>query len=104
MRTYEDEGVVLRKFPVGERDEVVLLFTREQGKMACMAKGVRSSTSRKAGALQLFHTVSFLPRASRGKFPYLDQVKSGISRAGIGRSVESLTRASAIVKAMAAYC
>ena len=80
MKFFHDEGVVLRKHDVGEKDEVVILMTKHLGKMAFMAKGSRDPKSRKAGSLQLCNTVAFEARESKSKLDYLQQVKTIRSR------------------------
>lgn len=57
MRSYTVEGIILKKSKVGEADHIITLFTREHGKMAVIAKGVRKITSKRAGSLQLFNHV-----------------------------------------------
>jgi DNA repair protein RecO (recombination protein O) len=49
--------VVLRKLDYGEADRIYTLLTREHGKVGAIARGVRRSTSRLAGALELFSLV-----------------------------------------------
>jgi DNA repair protein RecO (recombination protein O) len=53
-RSYRVEAVVLRRIDFGEADRVLVLFTREHGKQAVVAKGIRRITSRMAGHLELF--------------------------------------------------
>jgi DNA repair protein RecO (recombination protein O) len=53
-RSYRCEGVVLKRHDFGEADRVVVLFTRQRGKLRAVAKGVRRTTSRLAGHLELF--------------------------------------------------
>lgn len=102
MKFFHDEGVVLRKHDVGEKDEVVVMLTKAHGKMPFMAKGSRDPKSRKAGALQIFNTVAFEARQGKGKMPYLQQVKSLRSRSlAIVSSSENLDqfyRAAEMVK------
>jgi DNA repair protein RecO (recombination protein O) len=74
-RYYSDEGIVLRKHNVGEKDQVVVLLTREGGKKAFMAKGVRDPKSRKAATLDLMQYLSFQSRDSGKGLGYLNQVK-----------------------------
>lgn len=40
-RDYQVEGLVIRHADVGERDRIVTLFTREQGKLNLVARGAR---------------------------------------------------------------
>ena len=51
-RSFRLEAVVLRHSDWGEADRVLWLFTREQGKLRAVAKGVRKLRSRKAGHLE----------------------------------------------------
>jgi DNA repair protein RecO (recombination protein O) len=101
MKFIHDEGVVIRKYDVGEKDEVVLLLTKRLGKLAFMARGSRDPKSRKSGALQLFNTIAFQARQGRGKMAYLEQVKSLRSRSFSIVGTESLDdfyRASEMLK------
>ena len=53
-RSLRVEAVVLRHSEFGEADRLLTLYTREQGKLRCIAKGVRKIRSRKAGHIQPF--------------------------------------------------
>ncbi len=50
MAVYKASALVLRRIPLGEKDKIVTLFTREYGKLSAVAKGARKTTSRLAGA------------------------------------------------------
>lgn len=52
--TLRVEAVVLRHSDWGEADRLLTLFSRERGKLRCIAKGVRRLRSRKAGHLEPF--------------------------------------------------
>jgi DNA repair protein RecO (recombination protein O) len=51
-KTYTVTALVLKRVNVGEADRIVTLFTREQGKLVCVAKGVRQITSTKRASLE----------------------------------------------------
>ena len=53
-RTYRAEAVVLKRVDFGEADRVLVVFTRDRGKLSIVAKGIRRISSRKAGHLELF--------------------------------------------------
>lgn len=53
-RSLRVEAVVLRHLEYGEADRILTVFSREQGKLRCIAKGVRKIRSRKAGHIQPF--------------------------------------------------
>jgi len=54
------EGVVLARKNFSEADKIITLFTREQGKVKVLAKGVRRIKSRRAPHLELFNHVSLV--------------------------------------------
>ena len=47
-------AVVIRQRQLGEADRILVLYSRERGKLSCVAKGVRRPRSKLAGSLQLF--------------------------------------------------
>jgi len=59
-RSLRVEAVVLRHLDWGEADRLLTLFTREHGKLRCVAKGVRKLRSRKAGHLEPFTRVALM--------------------------------------------
>jgi DNA repair protein RecO (recombination protein O) len=64
-RTLRTEVVVLRHNDWGEADRLLVLFSREAGKLRAVAKGVRKLHSRKAGHLQPFTRVKLLMARGR---------------------------------------
>lgn len=49
---YRDAIVVVRTWPLGERDRLVLVFGRSHGKVRAVARGTRGAQSRLGGLLQ----------------------------------------------------
>lgn len=47
------EGVILAHRNFGEADRILTIYTRDSGKITCLAKGVRRPRSRKAGHVEL---------------------------------------------------
>jgi DNA repair protein RecO (recombination protein O) len=84
------EAVVLRRVDFGEADRVLVLFTRERGKIPVVAKGVRRLSSRMAGHLELF-TQSELQLARGAN---LDVVTQAETRNPFRALREDLTRTS----------
>ena len=64
-RSYRCEAVVLKRHDFGEADRILVLFTRQAGKLRAVAKGVRRTTSRRAGHLELFTHVEL--QLARGR-------------------------------------
>ena len=53
-RLYRADAIVLKRTDVGEADRIITLYTPHHGKLRAIAKGVRKTTSRLAGHLELF--------------------------------------------------
>src|SRR5438270_4715588 len=53
-RLYRTAAVILKRMDLGEADRIVTLFSRDEGKIRAVAKGVRRTTSRSAGHLEPF--------------------------------------------------
>ncbi|MFH1509407.1 MAG: DNA repair protein RecO [bacterium] len=54
MPTYKTEGIILRKNNIFEADQIITFYTRHQGKLRAIAKGIRKAKSRRSGHLELF--------------------------------------------------
>jgi DNA repair protein RecO (recombination protein O) len=80
---YKTEAIVLRAYPFGEADRVIVLQTAEHGKVRAVAKGVSRGKSRLAAAVQPFTHGRYLLWQGRE----LD----GISQADIVRGSHLLT-------------
>jgi DNA repair protein RecO (recombination protein O) len=63
-----DDAVVLRTFKSGEADRVVVLWTRQYGKVRVLAKGVRKTTSRLGATLETLAYVNVDLVKTRGEF------------------------------------
>lgn len=74
-RSYRVEAVVLHHHDWGEADRLLWLFTREQGKIRAVGKGVRKLRSRKAGHLEPFTRVS-LQLAHGRDMPIITQAET----------------------------
>lgn len=53
-RLYRTEAVVIRRMNVGEADKILTIYTPDHGKLRVVAKGVRRTTSRLGGYVELF--------------------------------------------------
>ena len=59
-RNIRVDAVVLRHSDWGEADRLLILYSREQGKLRAIAKGLRKIQSRKAGHLEPFTRVTIM--------------------------------------------
>lgn len=57
MKSQIEEAVVIKRINIGEADRIVTLFTKDQGKISAIAKGVRKITSKKAPHIEPFTQV-----------------------------------------------
>lgn len=60
MAVYKADAIVIRSREYGEADRLLTLFSREQGKLEAIAKGVRKPKSTQRGGSQLFTYGDFL--------------------------------------------
>jgi DNA repair protein RecO (recombination protein O) len=74
-RSFRVEAVVLRHANWGEADRILMLYTREQGKLRAVAKGARKIRSRKAGHLEPFTHITLQLAKSRD-IPIVTQVET----------------------------
>ncbi|HUZ15186.1 MAG TPA: DNA repair protein RecO [Gaiellaceae bacterium] len=64
-RAYSTEAVVLRSIRLGEADRVLHLYTRANGRVGAVAKGVRKTLSRFGGRLELLSHVDLILHRGR---------------------------------------
>ncbi len=64
-RAYSTEAVVLRSIRLGEADRVLHLYTRANGRVGAVAKGVRKTMSRFGGRLELLSHVELVLHRGR---------------------------------------
>ncbi len=53
-KLYRTEAIVIRRINTGEADKILSLYTPTRGKIRAIAKGVRRTTSRMGGHVELF--------------------------------------------------
>jgi len=65
VKLYKADAIVLRSRDCGEGNKILVLYSREYGKLRVMAHGVAKPSSRKRGAVQLFSRTNFLIHQGR---------------------------------------
>jgi DNA repair protein RecO (recombination protein O) len=60
MAIRHDQGIVLRSYPFGEADKVIVLLSPNNGKLRTVAKGIRKTKSRFGGRLEPFSHVDLV--------------------------------------------
>ena len=64
QRVQRTRAVILRRRNYGEADRILTVYTPQLGKLQLIAKGIRKTSSRKAGHLELFtHTALLVAQA-----------------------------------------
>ena len=97
FHSYRVEAVVLRHMNWGEADRLLTLFTRQQGKITVVAKGVRKIRSRKAGHLEPFTRVS-LQLAKSHTHPFVTQAETIDAHIPLRENLILLSQASYVVE------
>ena len=70
---FSSEGLVIKRKNIGEADKIVTIFSKYQGKVSVIAKGVRKVSSRRAGNLELLNQIKFFAHGN-GKLPVVTEV------------------------------
>jgi DNA repair protein RecO (recombination protein O) len=65
-RAYTSEGIVLARRNFGEADRILVIYTKNFGKVSLLAKGIRRPKSRKRGHVEVFNNIKFQAVAGRG--------------------------------------
>ena len=58
-RNYSSEGIVLASKRFSEGDRILVIFSKDYGKLSVIAKGVRKPKSKKRGSLEVFSHINF---------------------------------------------
>jgi len=60
MAVYQTRGIIIKKMDYAEADRILTVFTSGAGKVRAIAKGVRRTTSKMGGHLELFNVVDLM--------------------------------------------
>lgn len=95
---YRDDAVVLRTWKLGEADRIVSLMTRDNGKIRCVAKGVRRTRSRFGSRVEPTNHLQVQLYRGRGELDTLTQVESIERFPSLREDLELFARASAMLE------
>ena len=93
----ELRGIVLHGAVFDESHRVVEALTREEGKLACIARGARASKKRFAGGLDIFSTLAMIVEPGRSLWR-LDSCQVVAARLGIRAGLDRFERASRLTE------
>lgn len=96
-RTLRVEAIVLRHSDWGEADRLLTLYTREEGKLRAIAKGVRRLRSRKAGHLEPFTRVKLMLAHGRDLW-IVTQAETVSAYLALREDLERIAQASYVVE------
>jgi DNA repair protein RecO (recombination protein O) len=75
MNSFNDKGIIIRINPLNETDNVIVIFSENHGRVNAKAKGIKKTTSRRAGSLDLFNYIDFRVYQGKGDLDLLTEVK-----------------------------
>ena len=64
--SYTSEGIVLTRRNFGEADRILVLYTKDFGRISLLAKGIRRPKSKKRGHVEVFNKIRFQAVSGRG--------------------------------------
>ncbi|MEX2627196.1 MAG: DNA repair protein RecO [Ilumatobacteraceae bacterium] len=96
---YRDVGVVLRTYKLRESDRIVVIHTREHGKVRAVAKGVRKTKSRFGARLEPMSHVRLLLYQGR-ELDIVNQAESVTSLGPLLSSLDRISQGMAVVEAV----
>ena len=76
MKVYSLTGIVLKKNTSGDSDRLYTIYSKEKGKIAVVAKGVRKINSRRNPHLDTLNLIKFSVRESKSKYKTIEEVKA----------------------------
>ncbi|MBA3757620.1 DNA repair protein RecO [Candidatus Saccharibacteria bacterium] len=97
MKQFISKGIVLSRTNYGEADRIITFLTPDQGKVRAIAKGVRKSKSKLAGAIELFSVSELTFIVGRSDIKTL--ISSRLQK-HYGNIVKDLTRTAAAYDAI----
>ena len=59
MRSYSSEGIILSRKNYGEADRILIIYSKNYGKLSLLCKGIRKIKSKKRGHLEIFSQIKF---------------------------------------------
>ena len=102
-RIYKTEGVVLKRKNFGETDRLLTVFTKGNGKLVIVARGIRKIVSRKAPDLEPFTHLHFVLAIGR-IFDYVLEVEVIEKYHFISNNLERIAHAYRLVELVDRLC
>ena len=102
-KSFRIEGIVIKRKNFGEADKLLTIFTKDQGKIKIIAKGIRRIQSRKAPHLELFNLIKAF--VYKGKtFNIITEVETQQSFPDFKKDLSGLAYAYRIIEEIDCLC
>ena len=98
MALYRDDGIVLRTWKLGESDRIVVILTKENGKVRVVAKGIRKTKSKFGARLEPTSHVSLQLFSGKGELGIATQAETIDSFQNIRTNPDLFSEASAMLE------
>ncbi len=95
---YRDNAVVIRSWKLGEADRILSLMTQSNGKIRCVAKGVRKTQSRFGSRVEPTNHLQVQLYRGKGDLDTLTQVETIDRFPTLREDLERFARASSILE------
>jgi DNA repair protein RecO (recombination protein O) len=91
QRSHEVDALLLRRTEYGDADLILLVFTRQLGKLSVMARAARKSTHRFGGGIEPFHgLVLHISEPAHGELYPLREARLGTMRLSLVQSLRAM--------------
>jgi DNA repair protein RecO (recombination protein O) len=97
MAIRHDSGIVLRSYPFGEADKIIVLLSPLHGKLRTVAKGVRKTKSRFGGRLESFMEVDVVLYEGRN-LDLITQAECRSTFSSLRRDLDAVAAASTMAE------
>lgn len=74
VKNYKLEGIVIKRINYQEADRIIIIFSKESGKIKVIGKSIRKITSRRAPHLEIFSHVKVFVHESK-HLPYITEAE-----------------------------
>ena len=89
-RQYKTFGINLKSYNLGDSDKIIVIFSREYGKIKAVAKGCRKPKSKFSGRLEVFGYNNLLISKGKKDLDFLSQVETAENLQHIRNSYENI--------------
>jgi DNA repair protein RecO (recombination protein O) len=98
VNTLRDEAIVVRTYKLAESDRICVLFTRAHGKVRAVAHGVRKTSSRLGGRMEVLDVVDVQLARGRSELMTVRQAQPLAASSGLRAEFSRLSAAMVLVE------